>query len=332
MCAPGKTLIDSYSHMLKRLQLLAIVSPKEIDVAFADFDKKYAKLISNIKTIIRGVLETKKDPKLTNSEFKLFLLTKLDGALKTEKTGFYDIHLSPKEKIDFNEQLKKIFTPARVALVRKTQANWTEGGFVLDSKDKKLYPVGEYAFNYSKKREFYGADKKLTPYRINVHNTIVKGQRSSTLRGERYLADGEYTEANRRMKEIGIAGVAVHADHFIPLALGGVHDAKNLRSLPGPENIYKKDKLTEEGFELLKQDINYLSHRHWSVFNKYKNEGLQVVQEALRNSVAKQHKKILDMSDTQKSRYIQHVYPTYKESQIRRIIRKHFTLNEDQSL
>jgi hypothetical protein len=38
----------------------------------------------------------------------------------------------------------------------------------------------------------YDPQKQITPYRVNVHNTRAKGGRSSTLRGEKYLADGEY--------------------------------------------------------------------------------------------------------------------------------------------
>lgn len=332
MCATGKTLIDSYSHMLKRLQLLAVVRPSEIKKAFKGFDKKYNIIILKINEIIHHVLSIKKDARLSASEFKLFLLTRLDERLKTRETGFYDADLLPQEKIEFNESLKKIFTEGRLRLMEIIQARWTRGGFVLDSKDSRLYPVENFAFNVSKKREFYAPDKKITPYRINVHNTTASGQRSSTLRGEKYLADGEYTEANRRMKEIGASmGKMIHADHFIPLALGGIHDPKNLRPLPGLENIYKKDKLTLDGFKLLKEDLRYLSHWHHAAFNQYKADGLMVVQEALRDSVDKLREFVIAMDYDEKLRFIKKVYPAYKESQIKRIIKKHFASNEDSS-
>jgi hypothetical protein len=331
MCATGKTLIDSYSHMLKRLQLLAVVDPKEVAKAFLSFDRKYQPLITKIKTIIESVIKTGKERGLSENEYKLLLLTKLDVALKTSATGFYDAPLTSEDKFAFNEELKKIFTPARLARMQQAQERWTKGGYVMDSKDGQLYPVEEYVFNVSKKREFYDANKRLTPYRINIHNTRAKGQRSSTLRGERYLANGEYTEANRKMKAIGIANKAMHADHFIPLALGGIHDAKNLRPLSGPENIYKKHKLTPAAFALLKRDISYLSHWHHSTFLKYEKDGRSVVEEALRNSVNRVHKRVLAMNDSQKLRFLRGVYPTYKESQLQRIISKHFSSYDDQS-
>lgn len=332
MCAEGKTLIDSYSHQLKRLQLLAVAEPEEVEVAFSKFEKKYEPLISNIKNVIKRVLAEPKPKDIPASEYKLWLLTELDRKLKTKDTNFYDINLTASEKIEFNEFLKKIFTPERLERMEQAQAVWTTGGYVLDSKDGRLYPVEGYTFNVSKKREFYGSDKKLTPYRINVHNTRAKGGRGATLRGERYLADGEYTEANRRMKEIGLTDKTMHADHFVPLALGGIHDARNLQPLPGIENIYKKHKLTIKAFELLKQDITHLSRQHHAVFNRYKDEGLEVVQEALRDSVNKAHRKILAMDEDEKIAFLQKKYPTYKESQIRRIIRKHFTADDNQPI
>jgi hypothetical protein len=331
MCAEGKTLIDSYSHMLKRLQLLVTASPGIERTVFRDFDQKYAPIVQNILGIINSVFREARQKKLNENKQKLTILTKLDKKLKTLATGFYDVDLSAKEKKNFHEMLKNIFTPDRLELMEVAQAKWTKGGYVLDSKDQKLYPVEEYVFNVSKKREFYDSNKKLTPYRINVHNTRSIGGRSSTLRGERYLADGEYTEANRRMKEIGKGNKNIHADHIIPLALGGIHDAKNLRPLPGRENIYKKDKLTKEGFSLLLNDKSYLSRQHWRVFDKYKKDGLEVVQEALRNSVRQQTLSIIAMNEKNKIVHLRGVYPAYKKSQIERIIRKHFTNYDDQS-
>jgi hypothetical protein len=134
------------------------------------------------------------------------------------------------------------------------------------------------------------------------------------------------------MKAIGLANKLMHADHFIPLALGGIHDERNLRPLSGPENINKKDKLTPAAFDLMMKDPSYLSRQHRRVFHIHKNKGREVIQEALRNSVHSQYQKIIAMSEEQKFVYIQKRYPSYKESQIRRIIRKHFTPHEDQSL
>jgi hypothetical protein len=329
MCADGKTFIDSYSHMLKRLQLLAVSYPNEINVAFKKAPVKYGKIINNIKNIINKVLNTSNNLKLSENNFKLQLLTQLDKALKTKQTGMYDIEISPKNKLAFNEYLKNIFTPERRMLMLERQSGWTKGGFVKDSKDGKLYPVEEFAFNISKKREFYDSSKKLTPYRINIHNTRVRGGRSSTLRGEMYLADGEYTEANRRMKKLGKGKKNIHADHFIPLALGGIHDVKNLRGLLARKNLYKKDRLTPKGFELLKSDVTYLSKHHHKVFNLHKEKDIDTVQAILKMSVFKLRNKVTNMSTEKKLIFIGKFYPHYKDSQINRIIRKHFIGNEN---
>ena len=325
MCFEGKTLIDSYSHMLKRLQLLAVASPHEIEIAFSKAPKKYISLIKNIKDIIDQVLKTPNNLKFNKNEFNLFLLTELDKQLKTKETGFYDIKMLPDDKISFNEYLKDIFTPRRKILMEKKQAEWTQGCFIVDSKDGKLYPIEEFVFNVSKKRELYNTSRKITDFRVNIHNTRAKGQRSSTLRGERYLADGEYTEANRAMRALGDGNKNIHADHIIPLALGGIHDKKNLQSLPGRENIYKKDKLTEQGLNLLQKDITFLSAWHHTLFNKHRKDDTEIIQEVLKSSVHSHVCRITNMGAKEKFKFVQNFYPNYSDKQIRRIIKKHFT-------
>jgi hypothetical protein len=329
MCAEGKTLIDSFSHTLKRLQLLSVVDEERVFEILNDFDKKYDELVNNIKIIIKRILTLKNVNNLNKNEFKLYLLTKLDEELKTNATGFYDVKIKPEEKIAFNKILQNKFTSEVLNKMKITQAKWTKGHLVLDSKDQKLYPVEDFVFNVSKKRELYTVKEELTPYRINVHNTRAKGQRSSTLRGEKYLACGEYTEANRAMKRLGNQNKNIHADHIIPLAAGGIHDERNLRALDGKENIKKKDKLTQEGFEILKKDVSFLSKWHRDVFEKHKHQGLEVVWEYLKNSVAELRKNVINLNFEEKFGFIQKVYPQYKESQIKRIIKKHFTEYED---
>lgn len=329
MCAEGKTLIDSFSHTLKRLQLLAVVDINDAKTILNEFEAKYSLLIDNIMQIIVNVLNTPKPYRLSTNEFKLFLLTRLDEELKTNATGFYDVDLTATEKIEFNTILQKKFTNTILRKMEKTQDEWTKGHLVLDSKDKKLYPVEDFVFNVSKKRELYYANEELTPYRINVHNTRAKGQRSSTLRGEKYLACGQYTEANREMKKLGKQNKNIHADHIVPLALGGIHDPRNLRPLDSKENIKKKDKLTPEVFELLKRDVTLLSKWHRDKFEKYKNQGIELMWEILNSSVEDLRKKVINLNHEEKFKFISEVYPHYKESQIKRIIKKHFTEYED---
>jgi hypothetical protein len=325
MCADGKTLIDSYSHTLKRLQLLAVV---DIGIAFKlldSFDKIFFPITSIIKDIITKTITQKKPSKINDYKHKLQLLTELDDNLKTNNTNFYDVDLPPADKVLFNKMLHAKINKPILQLMKIKQGKWTKGSFVKDSADGELYPVEEFIFNASKKRELYDKNGVLTPYRINVHNTRAKGQRSSTLRGEKYLADGEYTEANRKMKELGNLNRNIHADHVVPLALGGVHDIKNLVALDGTENNYKKDKLTDEAFELLKKDITYLSHWHHEIFRKHQNESKELVWQYLNNSVHSLRKKVINLSEKKKFKFISNVYPHYKESQINRIIKKHFT-------
>ena len=329
MCAEGKTLIDSYSHMLKRFQLLTIVDKEEAYKILDEADIKFKEITDKIRAIITQVLSMPNDENLESNEFNLFLLTELDKKLKTDKTGFYDAPLTKAEKIEFNEYLKQSFTEERLDEMEITQDIWTEGCYIIDSKDHQLYPIEEFGFNVSKKRELYNPQKQITPYRVNVHNTRAKGGRSSTLRGEKYLADGEYTEANRRMKELGKEDRNTHADHIIPLALGGIHDARNLQPLPGRENIYKKDKLVDYALELLKRDISYLSRWHHDAFNSVREEPIELIQEILKSSVFNIRKKVIDLNEEDKVKYISKFYPTYKDSQIRRIIIKHFTKEDD---
>jgi hypothetical protein len=324
MCAEGKTLIDSYSHQLKRLQLYFICFPNQINIAFKTIPKKYNYIIDKIIEITNSVLTIKNSKKLSPINFQLYKITLLDEKLKTKATGFYEADLSIDDKYNFNAILINFFNEDTKQKIDEIQNSWTIGCYVKDSKDGKLYPVDEFPFNFSKKRELYDSNKKLTPYRINVHNTRAKGQRSSTLRGEKYLADGHYTEANRMMKEIGNRNKLIHADHIIPLALGGIHDVKNLQKLTRTENIYKKDKLTLQAFELLLEDINYLSKWHHPVFIEYINQPIEIIEQALKKSVLDFRNKIKKMSIKKKKTFIQNVYKNYKESQIDRIIKKHF--------
>ena len=323
-CYEGKTLIDSYSHMLKRLQLLAVVDIKEVNDILKKADNDFIELTQNIKNIISEVLQIPNEQKLDKNEFKLFLLTCLDKKLKTKATGFYDVDLKPKDKFRFHEYLKSSFSYKRLLKMESEQDKWTQGGYILDSKDGKLYPVENFIFNASKKREYYAGNKKITPYRINIHNTLAKGQRSSTQRAEKYLASGDYTEANRYMKELGDGNKNTHADHIIPLALGGVHDKKNLRSLNARENIYKKDKLIPEAFDLLKGDLSYLSVWLHEVFKANKNESREHVEIVLKHAIYEKREEVKKMDNALKFKYISVHYPHYKESEIEKIIKKHF--------
>lgn len=329
MCYDGKTLIDSYSHMLNRLQLLAIVDIKEVKDILDNADNIFIGITKKIKSIICEVLRMPNKDKLSEKEFKLFLLTQLDKKLRTKKTGFYDVDLKPKDKFRFNEHLKSSFTIQRLTKMEIEQDKWTQGGYVRDSKDGKLYPVENFIFNVSKKREYYAVNEKSTPYRINVHNTLAKGQRGSTMRAEKYLASGDYREANETMKILGNKNKNIHADHIIPLALGGIHDKKNLVALGGKENIYKKDKLTLEAFNLLKSDHSYLSDWLHEIFKANKNQSIEYVWAILKNSVQEKREQVKNMPDNDKFKHISNFYPHYKESQIKRIIKKHFTEYED---
>ena len=329
MCAEGKTLIDSYSHQLKRLQLLFTVDESAVETIFNNFPKQFNRLTKNIKKIVTTTLRA--NYKGSNKIIKLQKLTALDKYLKTKETGFYEIDLREKDKYYFNELIKSIFTDELKHKLYNEQLNWIKGCYVLDSKDSVLYPVEEFGFNISKKRELYDANKILTPYRINVHNTRAKGQRSSTLRAEKYLADGQYTEANRMMEKIGKKNNKIHADHIVPLRLGGIHDIINLQELTSVENIYKRDKLKKQALELIQKDITYLSHWHWEAYKKNVDKPIEIIEVILKKSVDDFRKKIIVLSDTEKINFISNFYPTYKAAQIKRIIKKHFeNLEQDE--
>ncbi len=329
MCADGKTLIDSYSHQLKRLQLWFTVDEKIIETVFISFPKKYTLLTNKIKKLVIKVLQEKYTGSTTN--IKLQKLTKLDYEIKTKATGFYEVDLTEKEKYEFNELLKNLLTDEIKEVLYTTQLSWIKGCYVLDSKDSKLYPVEEFGFNISKKRELYDENKNLTAFRINVHNTRAKGQRSSTLRAEQYLADGQYTEANRMMKAIGKQNKKIHADHIVSLRLGGIHDVRNLQELNSTDNIYKKDKLTKQALELIQVDITYLSRWHWKVYKQNATKPREVIEVILKKSVDDFRKKIINLSHKKKFEFIANFYPTYKNSQVERIIKKYFTkFNQDE--
>ena len=95
------------------------------------------------------------------------------------------------------------------------------------------------------------------------------------------------------------------------------------------ENIYKKDKLVDYALELLKRDISYLSRWHHDAFNSVREEPIELIQEILKSSVFNIRKKVIDLNEEDKVKYISKFYPTYKDSQIRRIIIKHFTKEDD---
>jgi hypothetical protein len=114
----------------------------------------------------------------------------------------------------------------------------------------------------------------------------------------------------------------------VPLRLGGKHDPINLRPLGQKDNIFKKDKITKELLEYLKDlKIDFkdlLTDWYHEVYEEVKTSNEKVIEAALRNAVDRKREAIIKMTELEKRNQLRKIYPTLNNKNLDRIIRKSF--------
>lgn len=362
MCASGKTEIDSFSHKLKRILTIASFSSnmKELNYIlekiFDDIDSPIKKNIidiinKNIKFsfeldddyqyIYNQYIEIYKNyynlNEITNLSLKnFFILSRikiLESKLKSKSVGLYTSKINLKDFQNINKKLLENTNKIKLEEnIDDKIKKLSTGFFIVESKDgenKIFYDADSMSINFSKLNDLYFSiegNYKKSKFKLNLHNTKEKGQRTSSDRAYSYLADGDFIEANRYMRDIGQNNKKIHADHMIALRIGGIHDISNLSPLSDYSNLKKKDKLIESYFEKLKENINLLSEYHREKFIKYVENGynIKLIEVLLKKSVEEQIEFIKKMSYNDKIIYLKNKYPYLNNNKLNRIIRKYF--------
>jgi hypothetical protein len=351
MCAIGKTQIDRFSHNLKRLLTCVAFYPEIIDNLLYGINEKIS---ANIKEIIVNNINinvNNTDPNyiylfdqlsiIFNNAFTveqihektiknlsiLYRLHNLEKVLKSKNVGLYSagLSLNDLERIDsiIKEKTNKILNEK----LRNDILDVAMGFFTIESKDNNIfYEADSCPVNFSKLNDLYDKDKNKTIFKLNIHNTKEKGQRASTDRAYSYLADGNFTEANRYMKEIGQKNKKIHADHMVALRLGGIHDQLNLTPLSDSENLKKKDRLPTEIFLKLTNNLTLLSEYHRvKIVDWIKlNYNLILIEKMLRRSVEEQIIMVKNLPYVDKEKFLKKKYPYLKSDKIERLIKKYF--------
>lgn len=325
-CSDCDQARQSFQKTLKRLAALIMIDNKfRISI-----DKKYFDVQNQINKTIEKCLKNHKLPletytSLVDGEFKLTI----------KGIGFYDNKLSVADK---KEIIKQIDNSVRNddfdKQITKMVRDYADEYYYECSTCKEFYPLGESLSNHSQSRKLFNKNQEFTNLLCPLHNLCLDcsgGRRSDSIRHFHYLCSGDFFQAQKVMTEIGkkTKNSKIHADHIIPLRLGGKHDPVNLRPLSQSENIFKKDKITKELLDYLeKNKINFkdlLTEWYHYAYDLVKANNEKVIEVSLRNAVDEKRKTLIKMSEKDKKIELLKLYPTLNNKNLDRIIRKSFT-------
>lgn len=255
--------------------------------------------------------------------------------LTVKELGFYKTDYSVSEK---KELIKIISEEVRNDENDKKVSEFIES---VGSKFKfkcsmceKYILVSEVQPNISQSRDIFDLENKPTNLKLPLHNmcsNCMRGNRAESIRHFKFLCNGRFVEATRKMTEIGkeYHGRNMHADHIVPLRLGGKHDPENIRPFGGKENIAKKDKLTKEAIEyLINNEIDFetlLTDWYVPDYKKYSDARVKVIEACLRNIVDKKRFSLKKLPLEKKEKELKRLYPFLSKKEIDRIIRKCFS-------
>jgi hypothetical protein len=302
-----------------------------------ELDENYEYILKQLLIIYDGDFSINEIEKISLSNFNILKkINILDTCLKSKNIDLYKLGLSLNELKDINKNiLENTNKIQKLEFLNSKITEVSKGFYIKESKkvkDSIYYDADTVSINFSKLNNLYFErveDNKVyykkSIFKLNIHNTREKGQRTSTDRSYSYLSDGNFIEANRHMKKIGQNNKKIHVDHIVPLRLGGIHDAINLTPLIDIENIKKKDKLTEEAYELLKNNLYLISeyHREKLLMCINLNYDIRLTEQVLRDSVEEQILFVKSLSNEDKIYFLNKKYYLKKEK-IERLIRKYF--------
>lgn len=276
MCRDGKTLIDGIKHQFWRAAHAILLDA----IAAGTFDTPTWATILTMPTVPPAGLATlravRRDPAIQAFErslatatttFTLYLHASrvLERTLTLKNLGLYSLGFA-------NEATAKSAWDALVTTLKSitsiAQLNTHAARFsamvgaddqrylVKESARKGTYhPAEALARNWSKMNTLYVMDPNGnvvdSGLRGPFHNTMMKangdgvGDRAVRLLTEMRRNEGP-TEVRAFIKANRAPGM--HADHIIPLALGGRHTSSNLAFVAASVNLDKSDTLTYEAY------------------------------------------------------------------------------------
>lgn len=284
MCRVGKTLIDAIKHKFWRLaNAVPLIAYQESQFpcsvwtslkADPFLQTEEAQNVLNqieeadaIQELAHSIADNEETDKL---EMVLAAGQSIEDALTVKSLGFYNgLFDDPDEALyhfsEFNERLHRLTSPEKVHELREPLDELidtaSENFYVKESSsDDEWNDVSSVGKNWSKRNDIYCKQKSkyvATGYRGPFHNTANTASAESSNRLVRYLVEIDRTDGPREVNRwiIRERPAGYHADHVMPLALGGRHTKKNIKFLPDGENIAKKDRLTFDAYLEMTSDI-----------------------------------------------------------------------------
>ncbi len=324
-CSDCDQARQSFQKTLKRLAALVMV-----DNSFRlKLPPKYSTIQNHINGLINSATKKFKQP--------LEIYTSLvDGDFKitVKDIGFYETFLTVEEKKEVINLVNNVIRRDKVdEEITKMVRSYLDEYYYECSTCHNFFSLGESLSNHSQSRDLFDKEFINTNLKCPLHNLCLdcsSGRRADSIRQYHYLCNGDFFKAQQRMSEIGKNhnNSKIHADHMVPLRLGGKHDPINLRPLSQTDNIFKKDKITKELLEYLRKNkIDFkdlLSDWYHDVYESVKSSNEKIIEAALRNAVDRKRENVINMNDQEKKAFLRQIYPTLNNKNLDRIIRKSF--------
>jgi len=291
MCRDGKTLIDALKHQLWRLThaiLLDAIAQRRFDtptwaatLALPTLNSEAKALIRSLRTQAEVVaFESTLAASATALDHYLHASKALEKTLTLKNLGVYrhtfaDEHQARAAWDALNAALGQMTAIAlfhqREPHLQRLLEQSGPAYWVQESASSGIYhPAASMSRNWSKMNSLYKVLRNGTfvpaGLRGPFHNTKMahKGN-SGGDRLVRFLTEMRFNEGTREVDRhiTRHRKPGEHADHILPIALGGRHSIANLTFLPAQDNMDKGDTLTyaayaqalgPQGFQMVNGD------------------------------------------------------------------------------
>ena len=325
-CSDCDLARQNMQKTLKRIAALVFANPKyklNLGEEFADLEIYLNNKIKKVVSKSKNSLEV-----YTNLVFG-------KDKLNIKELGLYEPTLSVSKKKKLIDVVNsKVRNYKNNSLVATKLTTFNDSFSFQCSKCKEFFPLSEAHPNISQSRDLFLLNNTATSCKLPLHNICdecTKGTRSESIRHFKYLCDGNFIEASKKMTQIGklFKSKNMHADHIIPLRLGGKHTPENIRPISSKENIEKRDKLTKEVITYLKKNNidpkSLLTEWYHLDYEKTTIKNVNLLEIALRHAVDAKRKKITNLSLIQKKEALLELYPVLNDKELNRIIKKCFS-------